>query len=75
MKDVFVTLIFIWLLWKLFGGKTIVHRYTFNQNHTHTYDRSQEGKISVDKPAPKEPRGPKKLKDDAGEYVYFEEIK
>jgi hypothetical protein len=72
MKDVLVAIIFLWVLWKIFGGQTIVHRYTVNQHHTHTYDRSKEGEVKVEKEAPKKSR---KLDEDAGEYVDYEEIK
>jgi hypothetical protein len=71
MKDVFVTLIFIWVLWKIFGGRTVIHKYTFNQNQTHTQDRSREGEVKVEKDTRKSP----KLRDEAGEYVDYEEVK
>ena len=73
MKDVLVSVIFLWVLWKLFGGRsTVVHKYHFTQQHNHTYDRSREGEVKVEKPAPEKS---KKLPDDAGEYVDYEEVK
>ncbi len=71
MKDVLVTMIFLWVLWKIFGGRTVVHRYTVNQ-HNHTYHAPKEGEVKVEKKAPKTTR---KLDEDAGEYVDYEEIK
>ncbi len=72
MKDVLVGIILLWVVWKIFGGRTVIHKYTFNQNNSQTYDRSKEGEIKVEKESPKKSR---KLKDQAGEYVDYEEIK
>jgi hypothetical protein len=75
MKDVLVGIILLWVLWKIFGGRTVIHKYTFNQNtqnNTQGHDRSKEGQIKVEKDAPKKAR---KLDDQAGEYVDYEEIK
>jgi hypothetical protein len=72
MKDVFVTFIFLWVLWKIFGGRTIVQRYTVNQHHTHHYPGTKEGEVKVEKKAPK--KNPK-LSEGDGEYVDYEEIK
>jgi hypothetical protein len=71
MKDVLVGLIVIWVLYKLFGGQTIIHRYTFNQNNMHPPERPREGEVKVEKNTKKNSR----LKDEAGEYVDYEEIK
>jgi hypothetical protein len=72
MKDVLVTIIFLWVLYKIFGGRTVVHRYTVNQHHTHTYDRSKEGEVKVEKKTTEKDR---KLNDKSGEYVDYEEVK
>jgi hypothetical protein len=72
MKDVLVSFIFMWILWKIFGGRTVVHRYTVNQNHTHTYNAPKAGEVKVEKEAPKKPS---KLSSDEGEYIDYEEIK
>ena len=74
MKDVLVTIIIFWVLWRIFGGKTVVHKYTFNQ---HTGERPApesrpEGEIKVEKePGKKSGR----LRDEAGEYIDYEEVK
>jgi hypothetical protein len=73
MKDVLVTIIVFWAIWKLFGGKTVIHKYTFNQNNVRREEpQPKEGEIRVekDKSAPNN-----KLKDEAGEYIDYEEVK
>ncbi|HXC04345.1 MAG TPA: hypothetical protein VNZ86_06295 [Bacteroidia bacterium] len=72
MKAILETVIVIWVLWKIFGGQTIIHKYHFTQQHNHTYQGPQEGEVKVEKPGAEKP---KKLKDDAGEYIDYEEIK
>lgn len=72
MKDVLVGLIIIYVLWKLFGGRAVVHRYTFNQHNHQNQERPREGEIKVEN----EKAGKKgRLKEEAGEYVDYEEIK
>ncbi len=72
MKDILVGLIILWVLYKIFGGQTIVQRYTVNQHHTHHYNRSQEGKVTVEK---KVEQKKTKSSDQDGEYVDYEEVK
>jgi uncharacterized protein YxeA len=72
MKDVLVGIILLWVVWKIFGGRTIVHKYTFNQDNSHHPERPREGSIKVEKDPPKKA---KKIDDQAGEYVDYEEIK
>jgi hypothetical protein len=72
MKDILVGIILLWVVWKIFGGRTVINKYTFNQDNSQRYDRSKEGQIKVEKDAPKKTR---KLDDQAGDYVDYEEIK
>jgi hypothetical protein len=72
MKDVFYTLLVLWLIWKVidmfnaYGQKRTV--YTSTEDKTH---QKKEGKTSI-KYAPETKQ---KISDDEGEYVDFEEIK
>jgi hypothetical protein len=73
MKDVLVTIIVFWALWKLFGGKTVVHKYTFNQNnHRPEEPQRKAGDIRVEKDKSTHSN---KLRDEAGEYIDYEEVK
>ena len=65
MQEFILTLVVIFVLFKVFGRSTVIH---FNQHH-HTH-REPEGKIKVTAPGKKN----KNFNDD-GEYVDYEEIK
>ncbi len=67
MRDLFFTILAIWVLWRIFESLKISK--TFNND---IYDeKKKEGEVSVDYMPPK-----KKDKDDNdGEYVDYEEIK
>ena len=73
MQEIFFTILVIWLLFKIFGGRARVQTFTFNQtqNHDHYNDVKKDGKVEVTHiPGKKD-----KKQNDQGEYVDYEEVK
>ena len=74
-KEIFFTIVVIWILFRIFGRKiTVVHNHnTFTQNN---YDKEEKRKedVKIDYvPKKDQKKGPGK--DDEGEYIDFEEVK
>jgi len=72
MRDVFYTILVIWILWRVFNS---ISNYRTKQgsrvnNHSQNSKR-REGETSVDYV----PSTKKKISDDEGEYVDFEDLK
>ena len=74
MQKIFFTLLIIWVLFRIFGSRTVRHIFTVNVNKPNeekkSYDKSSEGKVKVDYIPPKN-KGERK----DGEYVDYEEVK
>lgn len=72
MRDIFFTILVIWVLWKIFSSRTVVQTFTFNTQNNHPpKDERKEGEVRIDHV----PKQDKKRKDEDGEYVDYEEIK
>ncbi len=74
MRDVFFTILIIWVLWRIFSSRTVVQTFTINtqNNHPPKGEPDAKGGVKIDHVPP--PKDKKKGNDD-GEYVDFEEIK
>ncbi len=74
MRDVFFTLLVIWVLWRIFGSfSRSKGSFTFNtQNNNYSEPKKKEGEVTLDNP---NLGASKKNKNEVGEYVDFEEIK
>ncbi len=73
MRDVFYTILVVWLIWRIFNSIS-----SYNQTkqkgasgNPSSFNPPKEGKTSVDHVPPVK----KRIRDDEGEYVDFEEIK
>lgn len=67
MKDVFFTILIIWIIFRIFGRVKVINPQNFSQRE----DRKKEGEVRIDKvPGKKKYRN-----DDDGEYIDYEEIK
>ena len=66
MRDVFYTILTVWIVWKIYNAFISVRSYNNTSNH-----QSKEGSITIKKTEAK----PNHIRDDEGEYVDFEEIK
>jgi len=81
MKDVFIIVIVVWLLYRLFNGTQVF--YSNNDNFQSNEDRGSnggkpEGSVSIDYIPPKEKKQQptaKKKEDKEDDYVDYEEIK
>jgi hypothetical protein len=72
MRDVFWTLIAVWMIYRIYQALRASNVYVF-QKHEHHYNSPKEGEIKIDRePAP---RTKKPNSDKGGEYVDFEEFK
>ncbi|MBA3705770.1 MAG: DUF4834 family protein [Bacteroidetes bacterium] len=67
MKDLFYTILIVWIIWRIFNG---ISTYKFKQT-SNSASRSDHGKTTIDHMPPSK----KKISDDEGEYVDYEEIK
>lgn len=66
MRDVFYTILVVWVLWR------IVHSVNaYKRNNTNPSPNDTRGKTTVDYVPPKK----KSVADNEGEYVDYEEIK
>ena len=72
MRDVFYTILVIWILWRVFNS---ISNYRTKQAHpvndTLHANKRREGETSVDYV----PSAKKKISDDEGEYVDYEDLK
>lgn len=72
MRDVFYTILVIWILWRVFNS---ISNYRTKQgnsvNEPSQNNKRREGETSVDYI----PSTKKKISDDEGEYVDYEELK
>jgi hypothetical protein len=72
MRDVFYTILVVWVVWRIVNTYSLFNakRQENNENYFHQ-NNSKEGKTTVKYTPPMA----KKISDDEGEYVDFEEIK
>ena len=72
MRDVFYTILIIWILWRIINS---ISRYRTKQgghvNNSSPDNKRREGDTSVDYAPPVK----KRISDDEGEYVDYEDIK
>ena len=72
MRDVFYTILLIWIFWKVFNSITVYKTKQGAASKDQAQNnKSSEGQISYDKIPPSK----KTINKDNGEYVYYEEIK
>jgi hypothetical protein len=72
MRDVFFTILAVWVLWKIFSGRIVTQSFTFNTQNNHPPEQEKkEGEVKIDYQKPSQ----KKKDNDEGEYVDYEEIK
>ena len=72
MKDVFYTILVVWIIWRIVNTYNL-HNAKRKNNNSNSFSRgnSEEGKTTVKYSPPVT----KKINDNEGEYVDFEEIK
>ena len=71
MRDVFFTVLIVWLLWRIFSSRTVIKTFTYTNRPNPGQPEGRTGEVRIDKTVPKD----KKKDDDEGEYVDYEEIK
>ena len=72
MRDVFYTLLVVWIIWRIMNAfSSVKTNRTSNNASGNPSNSSKEGKTSVDYSPPKK----KSFGDNEGEYVDFEEVK
>lgn len=72
MRDVFYTILIVWVVWRIVNSiSSYKSRQTDTNNRFSSSDnKHKEGETSVDYIPPAK----KKIKDDEGEYVDYEEV-
>lgn len=65
MRDVFFTILAVWLLWRIFNSFSSSNKPRYNSPNDHSQTHRKEGEVTVEK----------KSKNDDGDYVDYEEIK
>jgi hypothetical protein len=76
-KEIFFTIVVIWILFRLLGRRaTVVHHHhnTFNQNNFSGQEEKRSEDVKIDYVPGKDDRKGKG-KDEGGEYVDYEELK
>ena len=68
MKDVFYTILIVWILWRILSS---INAYRSKQPGNPQQTHRKEGETTVDYIPPVK----KKIRDDEGEYVDYEEMK
>ena len=70
MQEVFYTILIIWVLFRIFGGKSRIYvHHSAKQQHTQEEQKKETGKITVEQNKGNKDSGA------AAEYTDFEEIK
>ena len=70
MRDVFYTLLVVWIIWRIMNGVNSI-KTKVSSNATRSQNQRKPGETTVDYVPPKA----KSKYDDAGEYVDYEEVK
>jgi hypothetical protein len=68
MRDVFYTLLVVWIIWRIMNGVNVIRTKTSAPSQP---SQKREGETTVDFVPPKK----KSVADSEGEYVDYEEIK
>jgi len=73
MRDVFYTILVVWIVWRIVNtyNSYSTKRHDNNTDDSYSRNNSEDGKTRVKYSPPVT----KKIDDDEGEYVDFEEIK
>jgi len=71
MRDVFYTILIIWILWRIINSISRYRTKPGNVNDASPNNKRREGDTSVDYAPPVK----KRISDDEGEYVDYEDIK
>ena len=72
MKDIFYTILVIWIVWRVLNSISIYRtKQGKNVNNPPKNNRPKEGETSIDYAPPVK----KKISDDEGEYVDYEDVK
>ena len=71
MRDVFYTILIVWVVWKVIDSISTYNKRGGNSTNTGQSIKRAEGETSVDYVPPTK----KKINDDDGEYVDYEEVK
>ena len=75
MKDVFYTLLVVWVIWRILNSVNSYRAKSSNSQQTtspkESFGTKKEGETTVNYVPPKK----KSVADDEGEYVDYEEIK
>lgn len=69
MRDVFYTLLVVWIIWRIMNGVSVIRGKQSVPNQPKSFRK--EGETTVDFVPPKK----KSVADSEGEYVDYEEIK
>lgn len=71
MRDVFYTILVVWIIWRIYTSISVYKTRQATNTDTTTSNNRKAGETHVDYIPPTK----KKLNDDDGEYVDFEEVK
>lgn len=72
MRDVFYTILIIWIVWRIFNSISNYRtKHSSSFNPSSSAKKATEGQTKVDYIPPVK----KKISDDEGEYVDYEDIK
>lgn len=71
MKDVFYTLLVVWIIWRIMNSVNTIRLRQSTTDHNYQNTKKQ-GETTIDYVPPKNKN---KRDDDEGEYVDYEEIK
>lgn len=72
MRDVFYTILIIWIVWRIFNSISNYRtKHASSSNPSSSNKKTTDGQTKVDYIPPVK----KKISDDEGEYVDYEEIK
>jgi hypothetical protein len=72
MRDLFYTILIVWILWRILNSISSFNaRQKNSSNNSSSYSKPIEGETKIDYVPPVK----KKIDDDEGEYVDYEEIK
>jgi len=68
MRDLFYTILVVWIIWRIVSS---INAYKSKHPKNSPHSKRKEGETSVDYIPPSK----KKINDDEGEYVDYEEMK
>jgi len=68
MRDLFYTILVVWIIWRIVSS---INTYKNKQTNYSQHNKRKEGETTIDHI----PQTKKKINDDEGEYVDYEDIK